>query len=118
MDKTKLAFKSLENLFSKISDEELGVLVNQVDNVSKKGLSVDEYFSMVMSDYHHTFKIDYNNPNPIPNKILGNYEAVGDVTKLEEKIELVSENKVTFSYDDPNFRENYHSNDFSHNIAA
>ncbi len=70
MDNIELVFESLENLFSNISDEELNILVNEVDNTNEEGLSVEEYFTMVMSDYHHTFVLDCN--NPISNKILEN----------------------------------------------
>ena len=37
MDKIELVFKSLEDIFSKISDEELKVLVDKSDNVNENG---------------------------------------------------------------------------------
>jgi len=116
MDKIELAFESLENLFSNISDEELDVLVNEVDNVNEKGLSVDEYFTMVMSDYHHTFVLGCN--NPISNKILENYKIVGGVFKKVEKIKIdnVPKNKIKFY--SANLIEDYHCNDFNYDIAA
>lgn len=116
MDKIELAFKSLEDIFSNISDEELDVLVNEVDTVNKDGLSVDEYFSMVMSDYHHTFIIDSN--NPISNKILDNYKIVGGVFKQVDKIKINYNftNPITFS--SFKLKEVYNYTDNSYDIAA
>lgn len=95
MENIDLAFNSLEDILSSISDAELREIIDDVDDENPDGLSVQDYFDMVMSDYHHTFYLKNN--NPISEKLFDDYKIVGGKFKQNEIIRLKA-SKIDIKY--------------------